>query len=187
MRKKLILASNSPRRRELLKTLGVDFESRSPEVAEKDSGDDLVEVIVANAVAKALSVSLEEPEALVLGADTAIIFNDHLIGKPADSAAARRMLTDFSGKTHLVVTGIALAANGKIVENFFEKSAVKFKTLAPDDITRYMEKVSVLDKAGAYAIQEHGDIIIDSCSGSVENVIGLPLDKLPELLEKYLD
>ena len=186
MRKTLILASNSPRRRELLSTLGFEFEVKSSNAAEKECGSDLFEVVVANAVAKALAVSREERAALVLGADTAIIFEGRLIGKPADNADARRMLAAFSGKTHLVITGIALAEDGKVAEKYFEVSEVKFKTLAPADITRYMEQVFVLDKAGAYAIQEHGDIIVDSCSGSVENVIGLPLEKLAGLLAEHL-
>lgn len=73
------------------------------------------------------------------------------------------------------------------MEKFFEESQVKFKELSPETITHYLAQVNVLDKAGAYAIQEHGDLIIESCSGSVENVVGLPLAKLPELLAKYLD
>ena len=127
-----------------------------------------------------------EVDSWVLGADTMIIFDGRAIGKPANISDAFEMLSRFSGRTHEVISGLTLVNKKKnITLSWSESSSVKFKTLTPEIIRNYLDKVEVLDKAGAYAIQEHGDMIVESYTGELENIIGLPLKKLLSLLTKY--
>lgn len=184
----LILASESPRRRELLKRVYPEFEIRSADVTEISAGADLFSVPVQNAAAKAMKVAQAHPDALVLGADTVIIFDGKIIGKPRDIEDAKRILLGFSGREHSVVTGVALVRMGKnpVRVSYFEESKVKFKAIGENVVTGYLERVQVLDKAGAYAIQEHGNMIIEYYTGELENIIGLPLEKLATLINKYL-
>lgn len=184
----LILASESPRRRELLGKIVKNFEVRSADIEEISSGADPFCVPEINAKLKAQAVADANRDAVVIGADTAIIFENRVIGKPEDAAEAEQILASFSGKTHSVVTGVAVVRTGKhpIDISFSEESLVTFKAVTADDIRKYLSLVHVLDKAGAYAIQEHGDIIISNYTGSLENIIGLPLEKLKVHLSKLL-
>ena len=136
-----------------------------------------------NAELKARAVSRLCPEDIVIGADTAIIFENEMIGKPRDLDDARKILTKLSGKTHQVVTGIAVLRGGEKPLRFVwrEVSEVGFKELSPAVIEEYIQQVHVLDKAGAYAIQEHGDMIISSWE-NMNNIIGLPLERLKNVL-----
>ena len=183
----LILASESPRRRELLGQICEKFEIRSADVKEISAGTDPFFVPEQNAVLKASCVAEKNPGALVIGADTVIIFENRVIGKPSDLQEAENILADFSGREHFVVTRVALIRTGPhpVKISYIEKSTVKFKEITRETIREYLTKVNVLDKAGAYALQEHGDMIIESCQGEAENVVGLPLKKLRELLEIY--
>lgn len=183
----LILASESPRRRELLRQICEKFEVCSADVREISSGTDPFFVPQHNAGLKASCVADKYPDALVIGADTVIIFEGQVIGKPRDLADAKRMLTAFSGKSHYVVTGVALKRTGKqpVDISYIEKSIVTFKETDASVIEEYLQKVNVLDKAGAYALQEHGDMIISTCAGEAENVVGLPLVRLQKLLRQY--
>jgi septum formation protein len=139
-----------------------------------------------NAALKAAAVADRNPAKWVLGADTMIVFENSAIGKPADLAEAARFLRRFSGKSHQVITGMALICRQKQVEELWsETSVVSFKNLSDETIREYLEKVDVLDKAGAYAIQEHGESIVEKFSGEIENIVGLPLINLRKLLNKY--
>jgi septum formation protein len=181
----VILASASPRRAELLRQLGVEFTivpSDAPEVHD----DQLTarEISQLNAYRKARGVAKKFPDALVLGADTLVYLDMTLLGKPADLEDAYRMLRQLSGRTHEVVTAICLLhLRTHRQKLFFESTAVTFRQLDAVQIRRYLTKVNPLDKAGAYAIQDEGDLIVESISGSYTNVVGLPVEKLREELE----
>ena len=185
----LILASESPRRRELLGKIVEKFEVRSADIEEISSGAAPFCIPEINAKLKAQAVAQANRDAVVIGADTAIIFENRVIGKPRDAAEAEQILASFSGKTHSVVTGVAIVRNGKqpIEISFSEESLVTFKAVTAEDIRKYLSFVYVLDKAGAYAIQEHSDIIISNYTGSLENIIGLPVEKLKEHLQNCLE
>ena len=176
----LILASLSPRRRELLSRLGYPFEVHSLPTREFSDGDLAPELLPArNAEAKAAAVADKFPDAAVVGADTVIVFDGRIIGKPRDAEDAFRTLTRLSGHTHEVTTGVALLCNRDGVRKVWsESSFVTFKPLPPETIREYLRRVDVLDKAGSYALQEHGDMLIDRVEGDADNVVGLPLERL---------
>ena len=179
----IILASASPRRSALLKEAGPMFATMRIMTADVEEGDDPLE----NAMRKAEAVAKLNPQALVIGADTVIRFGDEMIGKPADLDDARAILAKLSGRTHDVVTGVCVrCVEADILVRFEEATHVTFRTLTPDAIDKYVRDVNVLDKAGAYAIQEHGEDIIESIDGSLTNVIGLPVERLKETFEYLL-
>ncbi len=139
-----------------------------------------------NAHRKARSVAKKIPDSLVLGADTLVFLNDEIMGKPADIADARRMLTRLQGRTHQVVTGISLIHLRAHRERILAVSTdVTFRPLTAGQIDDYLAKVNPLDKAGAYGIQEHGDLIVSEISGSYSNVVGLPVEQLREELKAW--
>ena len=173
----IILASASPRRSALLKEAGPAFASMRIMTADVKEGDDPLE----NAMRKAGAVAQLNPQALVIGADTVIRFEGKTIGKPADLEDAKRILAMLSGHTHDVATGVCVrCVEADILVRFEEATHVTFRTLTPEIIDKYVRDVNVLDKAGAYAIQEHGEDIIESIDGSLTNVIGLPVERLKE-------
>ncbi len=175
----LILASQSPRRRELLAREGLDFTVIVRDTAEVHDAALLPEELCAcNAAAKAEAVAAEYPHATVIGADTLVFIDNTPLGKPADEADAVAMLTRLQGRTHCVCTAVAVILPGGERRDFAEKSYVTFRPLSRDQILHYMSLVHVYDKAGAYAIQEHGDLIIESLQGDLDNVIGLPVTSL---------
>ena len=180
-----ILASGSPRRKELLSELVSDFQV-IPATAEeiKSHPEGPVALISENARLKAFDVSRNHPTAWVLGADTLVFLEGKPFGKPRDMDEAQGMLLSLSGKTHTVATGICLksiSADKEII--FVEESLVTFKKLSVHQITAYFQKVDPLDKAGAYAIQTNPEMIIETREGSLSNVIGLPLEKLGKELK----
>ncbi len=183
---RLILASASPRRRELLAQLGVPFEIVIASVTEHEAPDsDPRHLVQHNAALKAEWVSARHPEAVILGADTTVCIGNHVLNKPADLTEARAMLRRLSGRTHSVFTGLTLrrAADGLRIDEIVE-SQVTFKPLEEASITAYLEHVHTLDKAGGYAIQERGDLIIASYSGSLTNIVGLPVEETRTLLTR---
>lgn len=183
---RLILASKSPRRSELLRRCGVDFSVKALDARELTYFEPLELLPEKNALIKASATAAVEPDSWVLGADTMIIFDGRAIGKPGSPAEAFEMLLDFSGRTHKVVTGLALINQARqITLSWSETSEVTFKTLAPETVDRYLASVEVMDKAGAYAIQEHGELIIEKFTGELENIIGLPLKRLQIFLKEY--
>ncbi len=183
----LILASNSPRRSELLRGMGVEFKA-VPSNAWEVHNEELtaLEISRLNAWRKARAVAKSFPDALVLGSDTLVYLDTTLFGKPADLDDAFRMLSRLQGRTHQVVTGVCLIhLRGRQRKIFAESTLVKFRPLDPGGIRDYLGRVNPLDKAGAYAIQEHGDQIVESISGSFSNVVGLPVERLRKELPAF--
>jgi len=181
---RLILASASPRRRELLTALGRPFDIVVAEVVEHEDPTTDPKIMVAhNAALKADWVSVRHPDAFVLGADTTVFLDGHAINKPADLAESRRMLARLSGRTHTVFTGVALrrAATGLRIDRGVA-SEVDFLPFGADVIESYLLLVNTLDKAGAYSIQEHADRIIARHRGSLSNIMGLPMDETKQIL-----
>lgn len=189
MPKRLILASASPRRVELLKELGVEFEvlpSRAAEAAH----DFLTprEVCLLNAWQKARAVARKRPDAVVLGADTEVCLGSKIFGKPAHRAAAEAFLAELAGRAHEVITGVCLLHWGGHRQWLgAEVTRVYFKPLTAADIAEYLNLIQPLDKAGAYAIQEHGERIIARIEGSYSNVVGLPLELLRSALSEFVE
>jgi septum formation protein len=183
----LILASASPRRAELLRQLNLEFRV-VPSEAREIHHEQLTarETAQINAYRKARAVAKRLPDALVLGADTLVYLEATLLGKPADLAEAYRMLERLQGRTHEVVTAICLLRLRNHRQKVFaESTAVTFRPLDAVSIQRYLVKVNPLDKAGAYAIQEEGDLIVEKISGSYTNVVGLPVERLREELAAW--
>jgi septum formation protein len=180
----LILASASPRRRELLASLGVEFTVVPAEVTEHEAPDaDPREMVRHNAALKADWVAARHPAATVIGADTTVFIDRTVLNKPRDAAEARAMLRMLSGRTHTVFTGLAvrrLADRLKLDQGV--ASEVTFKVLDEAAIELYLSRVHTLDKAGGYAIQEHGDLIVAGYTGSLTNIVGLPVDEMKQLL-----
>jgi septum formation protein len=176
----LVLASASPRRRELLGVLGVPFEV-IPSAYEEPSPEthpDPAAFARHLAEEKARDVARRHPEALVIGADTVVALGEHLYAKPVDSPDAERMLRELSGREHVVVTGVALARAGDTVRSFSVATRVRFRALLADEIRTYVGSLEPLDKAGAYAIQGLGGLLIEGIEGDYPNVVGLPLTPL---------
>lgn len=183
----LILASVSPRRAELLQQLGVAFQVIPSEAAEMVH-EDLTphEICQLNAHRKARAVAKKFPDALVLGADTLVFLDNTVLGKPADLNEAHQMLEQLQGRTHQVVTGIDLIHLRAHRERSFAVSTdVTFRPLDSNRIRDYLAKIHPLDKAGAYAIQDHGDLVVEEIAGSFSNVVGLPVERVRAELEKW--
>jgi septum formation protein len=176
----LVLASGSPRRAELLRQLGLEFKIIASDVPEIHHEDlTAVEVSQINAYRKARAVAKQLPDALVLGADTLVYLDDRLFGKPATLEEAYEMLEQLQGRTHEVVTALCLLHLREHRQKVCaERTAVTFRPLDAPKIRRYLNRVNPLDKAGAYAIQEEGDLIVEKISGSYSNVVGLPMERL---------
>lgn len=173
-----ILASASPRRRELLARLVPDFRVVFPEVEEWMPAEaDPVHQVEENARRKGRAVAERFPQAVVLAADTTVALGRRLFGKPADLQAAAAMLRELSGRVHTVSTAVALF-HPEGTRLFHETSEVTFRTLDEGLIAVYLQQVAFQDKAGGYAIQEHGDWLIERYTGSFENIMGLPVQRL---------
>lgn len=184
----LILASASPRRSELLRQMGCVFKT-VPSDATELHHDQLTarEVSQINAYRKARAVAKKFPDSLVLGADTLVYLETTLFGKPANLEEAYQMLEKLQGRTHQVVTGVCLLCLRHHQQRVFaESTEVTFQSLDAVKIRRYLTKVNPLDKAGAYAIQEDGELIVESISGSYSNVVGLPVERLQEELKAWV-
>ena len=176
----LILASASPRRVELLRQLKLEFEV-VPSDAEEVFDEYLspLELCQLNAHRKARVVAKKIPDALVLGADTLVFLDRKIFGKPADKTEAKKMLLQLQGRTHQVVTGVSLIHLRAHDEKIFAVSTdVFFRPLTAGQIDEYLSKINPLDKAGAYAIQENGELIVSEISGSFSNVVGLPIERV---------
>lgn len=174
----LILASGSPRRRDMLTAAGLEFDIIiSPAEEIHDENMPLHTLCETNAELKALAVAVDHPEALVIGADTLVYIDNTPLGKPRDEEDARAMLRRLSGRSQKVCTGVCLA-RGNESYCFHVITEVVFKHLTDEIIRDYMSKVDVMDKAGAYAVQEHGDLIIEEVRGDYDNVVGLPVTRL---------
>lgn len=182
----LYLASGSPRRRELLTQLGLSFERLANEVEERRHADETAEQYVRRlARDKALAgVTVAAFDLPVLGADTIVVLNNHVLEKPADAAAAAEMLAMLSGKTHEVMTAVALADRQHTLDCLVV-TEVTFRPLTPDDIAGYIASGEPMDKAGAYGIQGLGGNFVRKINGSYHAVVGLPLVETAELLSHF--
>ncbi|MDF2564264.1 MAG: Septum formation protein Maf [Massilibacillus sp.] len=181
----IILASSSPRRQELLNQIGCKF-NVVPSAAEEDNSKALPpeQLVINNAVAKAQEVADKlAGNDVILGADTIVVMNDEVYGKPVNVADAKRMLSSLSGNVHTVYTGIALI-KGNTVWRDFEKTTVKLSKLTSEEIDKYIATGEPMDKAGAYAIQGIATVFIEEIQGCYTNVVGLPLNKLANLCKK---
>lgn len=182
----IILASASPRRAQLLSQVGVDFRVVVSEVDETIvPGLPPVELVVELAKQKAQAVAQGLDTGLVIGADTLVIADGRILGKPASEAEATDMLRQLSGKNHTVATGVAVVkANTGEVAAGVETTEVWFRTLSETEISAYVASGEPLDKAGAYGIQGRGALLVSRLEGCFFNVVGLPLVKLLELLRR---
>jgi len=180
VRRRLILASASPRRREILAALGVEFEVVVTDVEELGDGDP-ASVVVENALRKARAGTeiVGDPDALVLGVDTDVVLDGRVLGKPADEGQARERLEALSGRSHEVLSGVALVGGGE--RTALARSAVTFRRLEPETIDLYLRSGEWRDRAGGYAIQGLGSILVESLQGDFSNVVGLPVRTLLEL------
>lgn len=180
----VILASASPRRSQLLASMDIEFEVVPSHVEELIDGYDFIpDLCEANARIKAEPIADIHPECLVIAADTMVYLEDTLYGKPTDIDDAHRMLTRLQGRTHQVTTGVSLIYhNEEISKSFSVITNVTFLSLDAGQISEYLAKIDPLDKAGGYAIQEHKQMIAKRVSGSVSNVVGLPVERLKEEL-----
>jgi septum formation protein len=176
---RLILASASPRRRELLGLLGLDFEVVVTEISELIEGDPEV-LVVENALRKARSVS--DSEALVLGVDTDVVLDGRLLGKPGDGGEATARLRDLSGRTHEVLSGIALVGSGETLTELV-RTEVTFRELADREIEAYVGSREWNDRAGGYSVQGLGSSFVARIEGDLSNVIGLPIPALCRMIE----
>lgn len=182
----LILASASPRRRELLAGLGLPFTVIPAEVTEHEDPDsDPREMVSHNAALKADWVAARHPEATVIGADTTVFVDRTVLNKPRDAAEARAMLRRLSGRSHTVFTGLAVRrlSDGLKLDQGVA-SEVTFKPLDEATIELYLSRVHTLDKAGGYAIQEQTDLIVAGYTGSLTNIVGLPVEEMKQLLTR---
>ncbi len=181
----LVLASASPRRVDLLREAGFDFEIVVPQVEEAhDATLTPEQLTVENARRKALAVSLFKPGARVIGADTLVYVDGEPLGKPADMQEALTMVRRLSGRAHEVCTGVAFARDGRIERELHVITHVIFKTLGDALILDYHSKLNPLDKAGAYGIQEHTEMLLERMEGSFTNVVGLPVDEVAAALRE---
>lgn len=175
----LILASQSPRRRDLLLREGVSFCIITRETEEVNDADlPPQELCARNASTKAEAVAALYPEHIVVGADTLVFLDGKPLGKPADTDDARRMLRTLQGRTHCVCTAVAVIMPGGERRDFAEMSYVTFHRMDEAAIEHYLTEVHVLDKAGAYAMQEKSELIVSHVEGDIDNVIGLPVKRL---------
>ena len=182
---RLILASGSPRRRELLEATGLDFEViPSPAEEIHDGLLGMAGLCEENASLKAAAVAVQYPDAVVMGADTLVFLEGEPLGKPKDLAEAAEMLGRLSGNVHNVCTGVCISGPGENVRCLHAVTEVVFRKLDDEEILKYLRLTNPLDKAGGYGIQDHGEMIVERIVGSFDNVMGLPVDEILEALEE---
>lgn len=179
----VILASRSPRRRQLLKDIFDVFEVLSQDVEEKCAYRRADRIVKYLAKIKLGDLPSKRADALIISADTVVYMDGKVYGKPKDAAQAKRFLDELSGRKHFVYTGVAVYWQGKIY-TFYDRSTVKFKDLGEQDKLSYIASGSPMDKAGAYGIQD--EEVVESYEGSYTNIVGLPMEKLRENLKSIL-
>ena len=180
----LILASNSPRRRELLAEAGVRFEVHAYETDERRLDGEAAEHLVQRlSCLKARAAETHHPGRVILGADTVVVLDGRILGIPEDMEGAKRFLRDLSGRTHVVLTGVTLIDGRGHADTWLAASHVTFKPLTDNIIDEYVRLTNPLDKAGAYGIQSHGEMLVERVDGLLSNVIGLPVEEVVERLK----
>jgi septum formation protein len=184
--RRLVLASASPRRRDLLGGVGFEVIIRPADVEELTGGLSPRDLVLANAEMKALSVAAVTAGDLVLGADTIVVLDGEILGKPRDLDHAAEMLSRLGGRVHEVLTGVCMLRGGEASRcSFVESTRVSFRALDETIIANYLAEIDPLDKAGAYAAQEDQGRLIEQIEGSLENVIGLPVARVLEAIETH--
>jgi septum formation protein len=180
MYQKIILASGSPRRRELFSKLRVNFQYVTSEINEEfNTNVPITDEVMRIAAMKAYNVSNIYDEAMIIGADTVVVLDGKVFGKPKNREDAINTLKELSGKTHEVITGVAVInKKEKICERFYDITKVTFKKLSDELIEWYIDKEEPYDKAGSYAIQDTGAILVSKIEGDFNNVVGLPISKI---------
>jgi len=185
MTRKLILASGSPRRRQLLSAAGLRFELAESGIEElRQPQEQAREYALRMAQTKALAVARRHPDSIVLGADTVVECAAEILEKPLDAADAQRMLTMLAGRGHVVITAFAVARDGWLIETEAVESEVFFRPLSETEIRDYIASGEPFDKAGAYGIQGMGGSFISRVKGTRDNVMGLPVEKVLAALER---
>ncbi|EEM03825.1 Septum formation protein Maf [Bacillus pseudomycoides] len=183
--KKLILASGSPRRKELLELAGVPFEIVVSEIEETIGAySSPADIVMSLALQKASAVVENHEDSVVLGADTIVTYESRILGKPKDEAEAKEILQLLSGKTHEVYTGVALISKEKTV-TFYERTEVTFWELTEEEVDAYIGTKEPLDKAGSYGIQGKGSIFVQHIQGDYYSVVGLPIARLVRELKQF--
>ena len=185
----IILASSSPRRKELLNKYNLNIEIFPADIDEfYDKNHSPEQIAMSLALQKALWVEKYFKKEIIISADTIVVLGDEILNKPIDEKHAFHMLKELSGKEHKVITGLSIIkanTNLKVVD--FETTIVRFRSISENKIKRYIDTKEPMDKAGAYGIQGYGEVLIESLNGSYSNVVGLPLGKLDLLLNKFFN
>lgn len=185
----IILASASPRRKEILENANVKFKIMSSDIEELTlDGESPCQMVMRLAFEKGIDIANKQKSDLVISADTIVVLDNNVLGKPKDEKEARYMIESLSGKTHQVITGISLINlenNKKIID--YVISNVKFKNLSEEDINDYISTNESLDKAGAYGIQGYGALLVEEIQGDYFNIVGLPISRLSDLLKKHFN
>ena len=186
---KIILASASPRRKEILENASVKFEVMASSIEELTlDGESPCQMVMRLAFEKGMDIASRQKNDLIISADTIVVIDNTVLGKPENEIEARKMITSLSGRTHQVITGISLINldnNKKIID--YVISNVKFKNLSEEDINDYIRTKESLDKAGAYGIQGYGALLVDEIQGDYFNIVGLPISRLSDLLKKHFN
>ena len=175
---KIILASNSPRRKELLQQVGIDFEVQAANVEEITDKNKPDEVVMDLSQLKAKAIADKNPGRVILAADTVVAYDGDILGKPADEEDAFNMLLCLSGKTHQVYTGVTIVDEAGKINTFSECTEVVMYDNSPELIKKYIATGEPMDKAGAYGIQGKGAVLVKEIKGDYNNVVGLPLAKV---------
>lgn len=183
----IILASASPRRKEILENTKLKFDIIKSDIdeiiLEKESP---IQAVMRLAFEKSMDIASKNENDLIIAADTVVVLDENILGKPKDKYEAYNMIRGLSGRTHEVITGISLVNLGlskKIID--YVVSTVKFKELSDEDIKDYIHTNESLDKAGAYGIQGYGAMLVEKIEGDYFNIVGLPISKLSDLLKKH--
>jgi septum formation protein len=178
---RVILASASPRRRDLLNLIGIEHEVRPANIDETYLSVESPRVH-AERLAREKAAAIEAPDAITIGSDTIVVVDGQVLGKPRDRAHAGEMLRQLSGRSHVVMTGVAVKWRSNLASGL-EEVGVTFRALSDEEIERYIDTGEPMDKAGAYGIQGFGATIVDRVDGDYFAVMGLPLNRLARLLE----
>ncbi|MEX0797478.1 MAG: Maf family protein [Acidimicrobiia bacterium] len=179
---KLVLASSSPRRRELLESLNLRFEVRSPEVDETRFPDETPGVYVER-IARAKAIAVSRSDEVTVAADTTVVFEGRVMGKPGHPEEARSMLRRLQGSKHEVLTALAVSSLGE-THSLVDATEVEMMPMTDEEIAAYVAGGEPMDKAGAYALQGEGGVFVTSIHGSPSTVVGLPIHQLPRLLAR---
>ena len=184
IRWELVLASGSPRRRDLLREAGLSFQINSPDVEElKPGAEPPRQLCLSNAQLKANAVARQDPFSTIIAADTIVTLGGQVFGKPVDLEEAAGNLRMLRGRVHEVMTGVVIYHDA-VMSKFVDTSYVKFRNFSDEVIEEYLSKVPVLDKSGGYAIQDHGDLLVEKIEGDYDNIVGLPVSLVLDQLAK---